>query len=81
MSHESRHGLRVRPFDDRLSGGQVDRVEFLSSGPSCSGYGNRRNGHAGSKLASRVDIFGPMAPCWRLIESAQAYMDKVGTLH
>ncbi|CAM9252394.1 unnamed protein product, partial [Laminaria digitata] len=34
--------------------------------------GQRKGGSDGA----RDDIFGSMAPCWRLLERAQAYMDK-----
>lgn len=70
---QEEHQLR---FDDRSSGGQVDRDDVPSSEFSGPGYRSRRNGHLESEPASR-DVFGSMAPCWRLLERAKGYMDKV----
>ncbi|CAM9466018.1 unnamed protein product, partial [Laminaria digitata] len=55
---------------------QVARGEIPSSGFSGVGYDRRRTVHVGIEPVPRDDMFGSMAPCWRLLERAQAYMDK-----
>lgn len=49
------------------------------------GHASARHGHAGSASNERApdvvvateEAFGAMAPCWRLLERAKAYMDHV----
>lgn len=79
LSQSIRHEEHVRRLDDRHNGGQVQSGDIPSRGFGGSGYGGRRNIHVGSEPASRDDMFGSMAPCWRLLERARAYMDKVWT--
>lgn len=67
-------------FDVRSSGGQVERDGIPSSEFGGPGYRGRRNGRVGSEPESKDDMFGSMAPCWRLLERAKGYMDKVCTL-
>lgn len=69
------HEEHVRCYDDRRS----ERDEFSSGGFDNPGYGGRGNVHVESESPSRDDMFGAMAPCWRLLERAKGYMDKVCT--
>lgn len=62
---------------DRPNDGQAERSGTPSSEVSGPGYPDRRTAHVGAEPASRDDTFGSMAPCWRLLERAQDYMDKV----
>ena len=77
MPPSTRHKAHPRRVDDRPRGGQVNggdtphirvnRVENCSQGDA----------NFGSEPISRDDMFGSMAPCWRLLERGQAYMDQV----
>lgn len=71
----------VRRFDDQSGGHEVESGDILSCEFSGPAYDVRRNVREGSEPPSRTDMFGPMAPCWRLLERAQAYMDEVWTLN
>lgn len=77
MSHSTWHEEHVRRFDDPPNNRQVERGDIPSSGLSGPGYGRRRTVHVGTEPVPRDDTFGSMAPCWRLLERARAYMDKV----
>lgn len=81
VSRAAWHGSELRCSDHRPDGAQADRVSFPSSGQSATGYGDRGHGHIRPELASGVEMFGFMDPCWRIIESAHAYIDQVRTLH
>lgn len=76
-SQTIRHEEYVRRFDHRSSGGQVESDDIPSDGFTGPGYNFRRNVHVGSEPPSEDDMFGSMAPCWRLLERAKDYMDKV----
>lgn len=76
-SSSIRHEEQVGRLHDRPNDGHAERSDTPSSEVSDPGYSDRRTTHVGSKPASRDDTFGSMAPCWRLLERAQDYMDKV----
>ncbi|CAM9136456.1 unnamed protein product, partial [Laminaria digitata] len=65
-----------RHFDDRPNDCQIESRDVPSTGFSGPRYGRRRTAHVGTVPVPRDDTFGSMAPCWRLLERAQAYMDK-----
>ena len=71
------HEEHVRRFDEQTSGHQVEGCDIPNNKFSGPAYGDRRNLEVGSEPPSETDMFGPMAPCWRLLERAQAYMDEV----
>lgn len=77
ISHPLRHEAHARRFDDRSSGGQDERGDIPSSRSCGPGYRAQAKGDMASEPASTDNIFGSMAPCWRLLERAQPYMDKV----
>lgn len=81
LSRSIRHEDHGRRFDNRPSDGHIESDDIPSSGFNGPGYGGRRPVDVGSAPTSRGDMFGYMAPCWRLLERAQAYMDKVCTLY
>lgn len=73
MRHEEQMG---RPHD-RPSSGLVQRGDNPSGRVSSMGYPDRRNVDLASEPTPIDETFGAMAPCWRLLERAQHYMDKV----
>lgn len=72
-----RHKEQLERLNDRPSNAQVERGDNPSNRVSGSGYHDRRNVDEGPKPSSVDDTFGSMAPCWRLLERAQGYMEKV----
>lgn len=56
-----------------------DRVPRTAAGDS-NGYAGYEGRGARSEASMDHDTFGFMAPCWRLLERAKAYMDEVGWL-
>lgn len=78
MSTSRQADAHVRCFGERPGRGQVEGVDIPHNGP---GYDGPRHGIVGPEPASQDDTFGSMAPCWRLLERAQAYMGKVCKLH
>lgn len=70
----------AKRFNDRPSGDQVEHNETPSSGFSRCEYSGSKDSDVVSEPTPNHDMFGSMAPCWRLLERAQAYMDKVWTL-
>lgn len=80
-AHASGYGSHLRRMDDRPGGDRFNMFDAQSNGQSGPMHGDRSCSHVGSELPLRVDTFGYMAPCWRIIESAQAYVDKVCIMH
>lgn len=75
------HEEHARCYDDRRSGSHFERDDISSGGFDNPGYGGRGNVRVESESPSRDDMFGAMAPCWRLLERAKGYMDKVCTYY
>lgn len=80
LPHPIRHEKQLERLRDRPTSCQVERGDIPSSRGSSPGYPDRRNVHEEPKPSSIDDTFGPMAPCWRLLERAQGYMEKVRIL-
>lgn len=81
LSRPTGHEEQMEHLYDRPRIGQVERDDLPSSSVSSLGYPNRRNEDGRSEPSSTYEAFGSMAPCWRLLERANAYMDKVRTLY
>lgn len=69
---------------ESLAGGRHADNSWATRGGSVSGGGNVRGGRAmygAVRREGRADendvIFGYMAPCWRLLEKAQRFIDEV----
>lgn len=80
-----RHEVDDREMAD--AGRDRDRDRDRDRAPRVTGGGSSGGGYAGyegrsarSEAAMDQDTFGFMAPCWRLLERAKAYMDEVCTL-
>lgn len=70
------HAVHMRRAGGRASGGDDDDGRVNNAGSGLGGGHANRNTSMASE-PSTDEVFGSMAPCWRLLERAKAYMDQV----
>lgn len=71
------HEAHMRHTGDRVSGSAGDGGRGVNAGNRYLVHHDTKNDQHGSEPAVADEMFGFMAPCWRLLERAKTYMDQV----
>ena len=75
-SAQFRHEVDDREMADAGRDRDRERAPRVTGGGSGGGYTGYEGRSTRSEAAMDQDTFGFMAPCWRLLERAKAYMDE-----